>query len=167
MITRAITERPAEKRCGNFSRLPTSADISPKNLPSSSRNNRDHRAGIGSGIPLRYFFGFEGCAASLANFCTLSSSFLNPLVKSFVPYSKSTTKQKVKNRKRTSQNSPRSSDMASMVTYWPSEVNEGEWQPNFRLNAGSKLPSFPSHARPFARPQRTIRRLGRAHPGGD
>ena len=54
-----------------------------------------------------------------------------------------------------------------MVTYWPPEVNEGESPPNFRLNAGSKLPSFPSHARPLARPQRTVRRPGRADSRGD
>jgi hypothetical protein len=43
-----------------------------------------------------------------------------------VPYSKSTTKQNVKNAKRTNQKRPRSNPMAQMVTYSPAEVNGGE-----------------------------------------
>jgi hypothetical protein len=77
-----------------------------------------------------------------------------------VPYSKSTTKQKVKKTKRTSQKSPRSNAMALMVTYSAPAVNEGDRAPKFRLNGLMKLPSFPSHARAFARSQRTVPRAG-------
>jgi len=64
------------------------------------------------GMTPHYFFGFAaGLLASWANVFTRSNSVLNPLTKSWVPYSKSTTKQKVKKTKRTSQNSPRSNDM--------------------------------------------------------
>ena len=83
---------------------------------------------------------------------TRSNSFWNPLTKSCVPYSNSTTKQKVKNTNRTSQKRPRSNPMGLMVTYSPAEVNEAEEAPNFPLNARAKLPSFPSHARAPARP---------------
>ena len=38
------------------------------------------------------------------------------------------------------------------------QVNEAEQAPNFRLNARTKLPSFPSHARTPARSKRTVPR---------
>jgi hypothetical protein len=50
--------------------------------------------------------------------------------------------------------------MELMVTYSPVEVNEGDQAPKFRLNARVKLPSFSSHARAFARSQRTVPRAG-------
>ena len=48
------------------------------------------------------------CVTNVFNF---SNSVLNPELKSRVPYSNNTTKQNVKKAKRTSQKSPRSSDM--------------------------------------------------------
>ena len=63
----------------------------------------------------RYFFFFSGLAFSTTQVFACSNSVLNPFAKSCVPYSKSTTKQKVKKTKRTSQNSPRMSDMSRTV----------------------------------------------------
>jgi hypothetical protein len=93
-------------------------------------------AGLGmtSRAALIYFFGFSaGLPASFAKALTRSNSFWNPLVKSWVPYSKRTTKQKVKKTKRTSQKSPRRSDMGVMVTYWCLQVNGARRMPNFRF----------------------------------
>ena len=62
-----------------------------------------------------YFFFFSGLTFSTTQVFACSNSVLNPFAKSCVPYSKSTTKQKVKKTKRTSQNSPRMSDMSRTV----------------------------------------------------
>ena len=65
----------------------------------------------------RYFFalsaGLAGFSISFTYVTTLSNSVLKPEVKSCVPYSKSTMKQKVKNTNRANQKSPRSKDMVS------------------------------------------------------
>src|SRR6266513_131032 len=70
-------------------------------------------------IGRRYFFFAPGdgeafglLTASTTKFFTRSASCLKPLVKSWVPYSKSTTNEKVKKTNRTSQNSPRMRDIA-------------------------------------------------------
>ena len=85
-----------------------------------------------SAIP--YFLGFAaGLPASLAKTFTRSNSFWNPLVKSCVPYSKRTTKQKVKKTNKTSQKSPRRSDMVWMVTYCLMQVNAANAMPKFRF----------------------------------
>lgn len=83
---------------------------------------------------IRYFFGFAaGLPASTAKALIRSNSFWNPLVKSRVPYSKRTTKQKVKKTNKTSQKSPRMSDMVGMVTYCVMQVNAANRMPNFRF----------------------------------
>src|SRR5207237_10136603 len=70
-------------------------------------------------IGRRYFFFAPGdgeafglLTASTAKFFTRSASCLKPLVKSWVPYSKSTTKENVKKTNRTSKHSTRIRDIA-------------------------------------------------------
>ena len=85
--------------------------------------DRDYFLDLASGFA-------EGLEAAIAYDFTFSNSVWNPEAKSWVPYSKSTTKQNVKNTKRTNQKRPRIKAMVWMVPYSPAEVNEA---PNFRF----------------------------------
>src|SRR5205823_7824793 len=72
----------------------------------------------------RSFFGFWIFSVCFTtNDFTRANSFWKPFAKLFGPYSKSTTKQKAKTMKRTSQNSPRSNPMAGRVTRHQWAVN--------------------------------------------
>ena len=78
--------------------------LSSRLLPSwSSLPDATARQGLGSSA-----FFFAGWAASWTKLVTRLISFWKPGTKSFGPYSKSTTKQKVKNTKSTNQKSVRS-----------------------------------------------------------
>jgi hypothetical protein len=81
--------------------------------------------GATSSPPLRYFFFGSGFVEVwlMTNDFTRLNSFLNPGTKSLVPYSKRTTKLKVKNRNRTTQKIVRSNCMAETVTYSCCMVN--------------------------------------------
>src|SRR2546421_9062190 len=103
MILRANTARAVEQRFADFwntrDRQATST-IWPKSNSSSD-----------------YFFGFSALPTCFrTNAFTRLNSFWNPLVKSCVPYSNRTTKQKVKKTKRATQKIPRSKDMAASLT---------------------------------------------------
>ena len=72
----------------------------------------------------RCFFGFSTFSVCLTtNDFTRANSFLQPFAKSRGPYSNSTTKQKARTAKRTSQNNPRSNAMAGRLACSEGMVN--------------------------------------------
>ena len=136
----------------------------------------------------RCFFGFSTFSVCLTtNDFTRANSFLQPFAKSRGPYSNSTTKQKARTAKRTSQNNPRSNAMAGRLACSEGMVNAmGPYStsspPRVRPVAGrdacrprqtgslsslkraAELPCFWRHARAAARSKRTISRSRRADP---
>src|SRR6266480_82660 len=136
MILRAIMGRLAAPPSENSLATLAAPATSSATLKSSLSSEED------------YFFGF--CALSVClttNAFMRANSFWNPFVKSCVPYSKRTTKQKVKKTNKANQNSPRIKAMGGRLIQLNCSVNAAYCRENFRLNQEAKLPCFLHHAR--------------------
>src|SRR4029077_10278858 len=95
-----------------------------------------------------FFFGSGALLVWLVtNVFSRLNSFLNPGTKSLVPYSKRTTKLKVKNTNKATQKSVRIRAMAVTVTYSSSAVNVADGNVKFAFEPGPETAMLSSYMR--------------------